>query len=234
MIGDFTAIDIETTGLDPKTDKIIEIGAIKVRNGQIEEEFESLVSPGRCLEEVIVQLTGINEEMLRDAPMPAEVIPKLIEFVGEDVILGHSVLFDYSFLKRAAVNLGLKVREQALGIDTLKIARHFLPNLESRSLPFLCNYYQIPLKAHRASEDARATAILYQKLVENFGDEKWFAPYPLKYEVKREAPASEKQKEKLYNLVQKHKLVVDYDIDRLTRNEASRYTDKIILKYGRL
>ena len=98
MIGDFTAIDIETTGLDPKTDKIIEIGAIKVRNGQIEEEFESLVSPGRCLEEVIVQLTGINEEMLRDAPMPAEVIPKLIEFVGEDVILGHSVLFDYSFL----------------------------------------------------------------------------------------------------------------------------------------
>ena len=216
-------------------------------------ELESLVSPGRKLEERITELTGINDEMLADAPAPEKVVSELLSFIGEDIILGHSVMFDYSFVKRAAVNLNLlasKNQKQqndkfpnqsfahAYGLDTLKISRCFLPELESRRLTFLCNYYQIPHKAHRAVEDAKATVMLYEKLVDNFSgknadDDKIFAPFQLVYQVKHESPASPRQKERLYKLIEKHKIVVDYDIDRLTRNEASRMTDKIILKYGR-
>lgn len=231
MILDFTALDIETTGLDPKRDKIIEIGALKIRNGKAEDRFETLVHPGRRLEERITELTGITDEDLRDAPVASQVIPKLLHFIGEDVLLGHRIMFDYSFVKRAAVNLNLSFEKQ--GIDTLKLARRFLPQLEKKSLVFLCEYYQIELHAHRAGNDAQAAAELYFKMAEQFGEEDAFLPVPLLYKVKKEGPVTEKQKERLYKLIEQHKLVIDYEVDMLTRNEASRITDKIILQYGR-
>lgn len=232
MIQDYTAIDIETTGLDPKLEKIIEIGAVKVRNGQIADGFESLVQPGRKLSETIIRLTGITDRKLKEAPPQEEVIPRLLEFVGEDILLGHSILFDYSFLKKAAVNLGLCFEKK--GIDTLKIARAKLADLESRRLDFLCNYYHIPHQAHRAMEDARATSILYGKLAEEFYEERLFTPVSLVYKAKRESPITGRQKERLYKLIEAHKLIIEDDIDKLTRNEANRMADKIILQYGRL
>ncbi len=239
MIQDFTALDIETTGLDPKTDKIIEVAAVKVRDGQIVAEYQSLVSPGRRLEERITELTGITDEMLKDAPMPEQVLKELLSFIGEDVLLGHSILFDYSFVKRGAVDLRIEKGEnynfeKMQGLDTLKLSRKYLPELESRSLPFLCKYFDIPQRAHRAMEDVRATVMLYLKLAEQFYEEESFKSFPLIYQVKRQSPATKAQKERLYKLADKHKLVLDEDIDRLTRNEASRLADKIILKYGRL
>lgn len=238
MIQDFTALDIETTGLDPKTDKIIEVAAVRVRNGQITAEYQSLVSPGRRLEERITELTGITDDMLRDAPMPEQVISQLLTFIGNDILLGHSVMFDYSFVKRAAVDQGKVCGEnydfeRMQGLDTLKMARKYLPQLKSRSLPYLCSYYGIAQKAHRAMEDAKATAELYQRLMEEFREAEE-EPFALVYRVKRQSPASKAQKERLYKLADKHKLTLNEDIDRLTRNEASRLTDKIILKYGRL
>lgn len=232
MIQDYTAIDIETTGLDPKLEKMIEVGAVKVRNGQITDCFESLVQPGRKLSETITKLTGITDETLKDAPEPKEVIPKLLDFLGEDILLGHSIMFDYSFLKRAAVNLGFVFEKR--GIDTLKIARAKLQNLESRRLDFLCDYYKIPHQAHRAMEDAKAASILYGKLAEEFYEERLFTPVTLIYKAKREGPITVQQKERLYKLIEAHKLIIDYDIDKLTRNEANRIADKIILQYGRL
>jgi len=238
MIQDFTALDIETTGLDPKQDKIIEVAAVKVRNGRIVDEYQSLLSPGRRLEERITELTGITDDMLTDAPMPAQVIEELLQFIGGDILLGHSIMFDYSFVKRAAVDLSILQGEnydfdKMQGLDTLKIARIYLPELESRSLPFLCKHFGIPQKAHRAMEDIRATVMLYEKLAEKFYQEENFKPFPLIYQVKKQSPATNAQKERLYKLVDKHKLVLDVEIDRLTRNEASRLADKIILKYGR-
>lgn len=234
MVQDFTAIDVETTGLNPKTERMIEVGAVKVRGGKIVDQYESLINPGRRLEAKIIELTGITDEMLMEAPSPEEVMPRLLEFVGNDIMLGHSLMFDYSFIKRLAVNLKLwDVQSTSQGIDTLKIARHFLTDLESRSLPFLCKYFEIPHKAHRAMEDAKATALLYEKLAEQFDDEDVFAPFKLIYRVKRETPATAAQKERLYKLANEHKLILEYDINTLTRNEASRLADKIILKYGR-
>lgn len=231
----YVCVDLETTGLNPKTDKIIEIGAVKVENGKCIDTFETFVNPGRVLEQRIVELTGITDEQLKTAPSIGEIFPSLLSFLGEHVLLGHSVLFDYSFIKKAAVN-GRYTFERS-GIDTLKIARKYLPQLESRSLDYLCGHYKIPHKAHRALEDARATCALYDRLWEAFGKEaeadKFFSPSKLNYQVKRETPITSAQKERLYKLIVRHKLSVEYDLDKLTRNEASRYTDLIVAKYGR-
>lgn len=230
----YVCVDLETTGLNPKTDKIIEIGAVRVENGVPAGKFETFINPSCLLPAKITELTGITDRMLGDAPGIAEALPDLMAFLREDVLLGHSVLFDYSFLKKAAVNS--RVRFERQGIDTLKIARRFLPELESRSLDFLCGYYGIPHKAHRALADAKATCLLYDRLWEAFGEREEataFAPFALQYQAKRETPATPAQKERLYKLIAKHKIVVDYEVEKLTRSEASRYTDRILARYGR-
>ncbi len=126
------------------------------------------------------------------------------------------------------------------GIDTLKIARKYLKDLESRSLGALCRHYDIPHSAHRALKDARATTALYRKLSEDFfekekeeGEKSLFVPKPLIYQAKRDTPLTIVQKEQLYKLLDRHKLVVDYEIESLTRSEASRKIDRILAEYGR-
>ena len=226
----YVSIDLETTGLNPKTDKIIEIGAVRIEQGEVKETFSSFIHPGRKLEERIVELTGIRDEDLADAPVIDEVFPKLQKFLGELPLLGHSINFDYSFMKKAAVNLGENFEKQA--VDTLKLARKYLPDLESRRLHFLCEYYQIPHHAHRALADAEATDRLYRCLREHFyvPEEGLFQPATLNYDVKKDQPASKLQKEKLYRLREQHKLIMDVEIERLTRSEASRLTDKILMQ----
>lgn len=232
---DYVCVDLETTGLNPKADRIIEIGAVKVENGICTGSFETFVNPGRLLSDYVSELTGITDAVLKEAPDITEVLGGLLGFVGDAVLLGHSVLFDFSFIKKAAVNQKLSFERQ--GIDTLKIARRYLPDLESRSLDFLCGYYKIPHKAHRALEDAKATCALYDRLWQDFGEredaQKQFAPHALLYQVKRETPITPAQKERLYKLLVRHKLTMEYDLDKLTRNEASRYTDQLLAKYGR-
>ncbi len=233
MTDSYISIDLETTGLEPKHDKIIEIGALRVEKGQITDSFATFVNPGRRLEERITELTGIRDEDLSDAPYIQEVLPKLLDFMGDLPILGHSILFDFSFLKKAAVNEKLTFEKSA--VDTLKIARKYLTELESRSLDYLCNYYRIPHQAHRALEDARATHLLYGKLVEQFYEKEQgglFLPTTLSYQVKRDTPATKAQKEQLVRLLEQKNIRLFVDIERLTRSEASRYVDKI--KSGQL
>ena len=233
MIDSYVCLDLETTGLNPKTDKIIEIGAVKVRAGEITDRMETLVNPGRALEERIVELTGICDEQLADAPDITEVLPELLTFIGEDILLGHAVLFDYSFVKRAAVNQKFKFEKS--GIDTLRLARKFLPELESRSLGALCRHFGIAHNAHRAFADAQATSLLYGKLTELFYEEheKDFAPVPLLYQAKRDTPITIPQKEQLYKLIDRHKIAIEYQVDKLTRSEASRIMTQILAEYGR-
>lgn len=231
---DYVCIDLETTGLNPKTDRIIEIGAVRVEGGEQTGIFETFINPGRKLEEKITKLTGICDGDLRDAPNIKEALPKLLEFAGERVLLGHSVLFDFSFLKKAAVNERLIFERN--GIDTLKIARKYLAFLESRSLDALCRYYDIPHRAHRALEDARATAALYDRLCGQFLTAETaadFCPRALLYQAKRDTPATKSQIERLYKLLDRHKLNTGADLSGLTRSEASRYTDRILAAYGR-
>lgn len=228
MMPSYICIDLETTGLNSKTDKIIEVGAVKIINGQQAGDFSTFVNPGRKVEQRITDLTGIRDEDVGDAPYIEEILPGLLEFMEDLPLLGHSILFDFSFLKRAAVYHKLTFEKEA--VDTLKIARKYLAELEHRSLDYLCQYYQIPHCAHRALEDAQATDILYRKLSELFdnGDEDLFKPQKLVYKVKKDTPPAKSQKIKLYRLLEQHKIILDVDIERLTRSEVSRYTDKIL------
>lgn len=238
MTESYVCIDLETTGLDPKRDRIIEIGVVKVERSKAVKEWETYVNPNRKLEERITELTGIYDEQLLTAPAIEEVLPELFEMIGNEVLLGHRIMFDYSFLKKAAVDH--KMTFERCGIDTLKIARKYLADLESRGLGYLCKHYGICHTAHRALEDARATVRLYQKLTEEFyekekteGDRGLFQPKPLCYHVKRDTPITISQKEQLYKLMDRHKLIIDYDIAKLTRSEASRQIDRLLAKYGR-
>lgn len=239
MTESYVCIDLETTGLDPKRDKIIEIGVVKVERNKVVREWETYVNPNRKLEERIVELTGIQDEQLSKAPKIGEVLPALFEMLGNDVLLGHRIMFDYSFIKKAAVDHKLSFERS--GIDTLKIARKYLADLESRGLGYLCEYYGICHKAHRALEDARATVELYRKLTESFyekeltegGPDHLFRPRPLCYHVKRDTPITVSQKEQLYKLMDRHKLILDVDIAELTRSEASRQIDRLLAVYGR-
>lgn len=238
MTDSYVCVDLETTGLNPKQDRIIEIGIVKVEQGEVTGEWETFVNPERKLDKRIVELTGIRDEQLVGMKKISEILPELLALLGDHVLLGHSVLFDFSFLKKAAVNERLTFERR--GIDTLKIARKYLKNLESRSLESLCRHYGIPHNAHRALEDARATVALYRRLSEEFyakeeeaGEKSLFCPVPLLYQVKRDTPLTIPQKEQLYKLLDRHKLVVDYEVESLTRSEASRKIDQILLKYGR-
>lgn len=239
MKSNFIVVDLETTGLNPKTDKIIEIGALKIQDGEISGSFSELVKPDRMLEPRITEITGITDADLDAAPYIEEILPAFLEFAGDADLMGHSVLFDYSFLKKAAVNQKLSFERN--GIDTLRIARRYLAGLESRSLPFLCRHFGISHNPHRALSDVEATFELYRRLWNGFyredmppEEKKIFEPVRLVYQVKREQPATARQIERLKKLLAYHNVTADCNINRMTRNEASRYADRLTAQFGRL
>ena len=243
----YVALDIETTGLNPKYDKIIEIGAVRVRDGKAEDTFSSFANPAKSLPTRIIELTGIQDADVCKAPYIDEVLDAFLTFAGDDVLLGHNLIFDYSFVKKAAVNC--KKSYERTGIDTLKIAKCFLGDLESRSLGFLCEYFQIALDAHRALNDAIAAYTLYQILAQKYGnvETKPFQPRQLVYNVRKENPITPKQLELLLKLIVQYHLqregyllspVVNVtedtiDLQKLSKNEASRLIDKLLSNFRR-
>ncbi len=171
--------------------------------------------------------------MVEAAPDIGDIIAGIVDFCEGLPLLGHHVIFDYGFLKRAAVNHGIAFEKS--GIDTLKLCRRLMPEGESKSLAAACAFFKIERKgAHRALEDAEDAHRLYQALMRRFLDRKEiFAAEPMIYKVKKEQPASKKQKEDLRYLLKYHKIDVPVEIDYLSRNEASRLKDQIISQYGR-
>lgn len=232
---DYCVIDLEMTGLNAKHHKILEAAAVRVRGKQVVETFSRLIRPDIPLERELTELTGITNEMVKDAPLEDEVLTEYFAFLGEDVLVGQNVIFDYGFLKQAAVNRKQSFERSA--VDTLKIARRCLTNLEKKDLESLCGYYGIEMEHHhRALEDAAATQVLYERLEREFGEQQpdIFVPKPLIYKAKRQTPATIRQKKHLKELADYHKIDLNLAWDTLTRNEASRQVDKIISQYGRM
>lgn len=235
MMKSYIALDLETTGLDPKEEKITEIAALKIVDGTVTEQLVTFVNPMKRLGEHITRLTGITDMMLKDAPPIEDVIKKVTEFFGDMPILGHNILFDYSFLKQAAVNSHLEFEKE--GLDTLKLCRAFMPPDLKRNLSCACAYYHISQSAaHRAQADAEAAHLLYQELLKLHGPEKsgLFVPGPLVFKAKREQPATKRQKEYLQDLIKCHKIDVTVQIEEMSRSQASRAIDRIISRYGRI
>ncbi len=153
------SLDIETTGLDPQSDAIIEIGACRFNGNRIEDEFSTLVNPRRHIPEFITQLTEINDEMVRQAPQIREVLDELAAFIGDSPILGHNVQFDLSFFKKYNL-FGLNE-----SIDTYEMAAVLLPTASHYNLKSLAQTLGIyPGMWHRGLEDARTTHGVFQKL----------------------------------------------------------------------
>jgi DNA polymerase-3 subunit epsilon/ATP-dependent DNA helicase DinG len=154
------SIDIETTGLDPQKDAIIEIGAVRFNEQRIEDEWSTLINPGRHIPENITQLTGIDDAMVRNAPRLADVLEDLEAFVGDLPVLGQNVRFDLGFLQ--------KQRVLALNpvLDTYELASVLLPTASRYNLGALGQLLGIPLPAdHRALDDARVTQAVYERLL---------------------------------------------------------------------
>lgn len=235
MQREWIVLDLETTGLHPKNDKIIEIGAIKIKDDRVVDTFSSMVCPHRRLSDRVRQLTHICDEMLEHAPSMGELLSDFIDFCEDLPLLGHNILFDYSFMKHAAVNGGYSFEKKA--VDTLKLARIFHKDLESRSLSALCSHYKIfQEQAHRALDDARNTYLLYEKLREGFYEKNkdLFEPKELKYKAKKQSPVTEAQKGYLKDLIKYHKIEEDIEIESLSKSEASKKIDRIILEYGKI
>ena len=132
MLKSYIAFDVETTGLNPMENEIIEIGALKVRNGKVAERFMEFIHPQSPISTAITDLTGITNEMVASARSRKEVVSDFLDFCEDDVLIGHNVSFDYSFMKSSAAKDGMPFEK--MGIDTLKIAQKVHKDLDSKSL----------------------------------------------------------------------------------------------------
>ena len=234
MLEEYVVIDLEMTGLNAKKDVILETGAVRVRNGKNIECYTALLKPGRVLPEEVSALTGITQEMASEGREPEDAMPEFFDFIGEDVLVGQNIIFDYSFLKQWAVNHGFSFERKA--VDTLKLSRKFLPCEQKKDLGSLCVYFDIERRnAHRALDDAIETWQIFEELKKRYsGESEAFTPRELVYKVKKQLPATERQKQHLKCYAQRFGLTVSAELDRMTRNEASRLLDNWISQYGRL
>lgn len=167
----FVIFDTETTGLNEETDRVIEVGAVKVINGQVVDRFSRLINPKRHIPYSITRLTGISTAMLVNEADAETVLLDFLSFIEDAVLVAHNLAFDEKFLLAELERNELPEPENPR-LCTLRLARRILPKLPSRSLKSLCDYYGIRIvNHHRAEADAEATALILQKLFEYLKNE---------------------------------------------------------------
>ncbi|MCS7053644.1 MAG: exonuclease domain-containing protein [Ignavibacterium sp.] len=161
----FTVVDVETTGLSAKSERIIEIALVKVENLKIVEKFSSLINPQKSIPFFITSLTGISDEDVEDAPVFYQVRDKIIEFLEDSIIVAHNLPFDLSFLKNEFRIIGEDFNPEN-SICTLKLSRRMFSSLRSKSLGSVADFLKIKNKnSHRALGDAETTAKILIKLI---------------------------------------------------------------------
>jgi DNA polymerase III subunit epsilon len=170
---DYAVIDLETTGFTPQDAGITEIGAVRLRGGRVVAEFVSLVNPGAPVPPLIAELTGIDDEMLADAPPVASVLPGLLAFAEGCVLVAHNARFDVGFLTAACEAAGLAWPGCPV-IDTVRLARYLtvVPDeVPDRKLGTLAEFFGTQVQpSHRALADARATAGILSRLIARLAD----------------------------------------------------------------
>lgn len=183
-LSNFIAIDCETTGLNANKDAIVEIAAIRFKNWEPIDEFSTLVNPMRRMPQAASAVNHITDEMLRGAPVMSDVAPLFTDFIGNQPLVGHNIIFDLNFIQNAGIDLLSQNRRY---YDTLKLVKRTLTksgdkqwdndlggyvevedyDVENFKLGTLCDYFGIPVdSAHRALSDARVTGLLFKEIVE--------------------------------------------------------------------
>lgn len=167
---DYTALDLETTGLDPRMDGIIEIGAIRVRDGHEVERYHTMVNPERPIPWIVTDITGITDDMVKDAPKLDETLGEFLNWLGDDVLLGHNVNFDINFLYDHAEELHERPVSNDF-IDTMRLARHLYPNEKHNRLTDLIARFDIAeTQEHRALADVEQTIACYDYMIGHLDD----------------------------------------------------------------
>ena len=167
----FVVFDLETTGLRPDTDRITEVGAVKVRGGEVLGEFQTLVHPGVAVPPAITAVTGISDALVATAPPIATVLPMFVEFLEGAVLVAHNAPFDTGFLDAALVRHGYPRLAHDV-VDTARLARRLVRDeVRDRRLATLARFFRSrTTPVHRALEDARATVDVLHGLVERVGN----------------------------------------------------------------
>lgn len=157
-------LDTETTGLDYTREKVIEFAAVRLENGKIKAEFQTLINPEQHIRKSSMAIHGISEDMVKDAPTEAEILPAILEFIGDYPIVAHNAIFDYSFLNEASLRVTGKELKNPR-IDTQQMFKEVFPDLESHGLEALTRKFNVEFtKHHRAMADTMGLALSYPKL----------------------------------------------------------------------
>ena len=160
----YCVLDLETTGLSFRTEKITEVGIMKIKNGEVIDSFETFVNPEKPIPPKVVEVTNITDDMVKDAPKIEEVFPKILEFVGDSVLVAHNADFDIGFLKHNASILNLKLENTSL--DTLKLAKDLFPDFKKYKLGIIADKLGITVDvAHRALDDVKTTVQVFNVMM---------------------------------------------------------------------
>ena len=161
IIDNYCVLDLETTGLSPNYDSIIEIGIIKVKENKIVDKYNSLINPGFLINEYITSITGITNEMLKGKAKIIDLKKEVLNFIGNDVLVGHNISFDVSFLQK-----GFNEELKNEYIDTLQFCRKLFKELSHHRLTDMSNYLEISRNEHRSMSDCLCTKELYDCIKE--------------------------------------------------------------------
>lgn len=165
---EFVVFDLETTGAKCPPCRVTEIGAYRVKNGKIVDEFQTLINPEMPIPSFISQLTGISDQMVKDAPKFREIVLDFLDFIGDSVLVAHNAPFDMRFLNH---EIGIVYEQYRLvnpHLCTVQLSRKLLPHIENHRLNTVAEHFRIALiNHHRAAEDARATAHIFINLLED-------------------------------------------------------------------
>ena len=165
----YVVFDIETTGLSPVNDMITEIGAVKIENGIVVDEFSQLINPQIPIPDKIVNITGITDEMVKNQPTIQEVLPEFQDFIKDSVLVAHNAVFDIGFIREQLSNIKRTINNPVL--DTLELTRTLYPHLKSHRLNVVAKHLNVNLvNHHRAVDDAKATAEIFLKSMELLED----------------------------------------------------------------
>lgn len=239
--GTFICFDIETTGLSAARDKITEIGAVKVENGIITDKFSTFVNPEMPIPQKITQLTGITDEMVKDASSQSEAVSAFLEFAGDNVLVAHNAPFDTSFIAKACEDMGREYNYTS--IDTVAISRAILTDIKNCKLDTVAKFLRLgEFNHHRATDDAEMLAKIFitlcRRLTDDFGITKTndintkiaggdFKKLPTYHQII--LVKNKTGLKNLYRLISYSHLNYFYKKPRIPKSELVKYRDGLII-----
>ena len=236
---EYCVLDLETTGISCQTEKITEVGIIKYKNGEVIDEFECFVNPEKPIPPRVVEITHITDDMVKDAETIDKVIPKIIDFIGDSVLVAHNADFDIGYLKYNFEKYGYKLENTY--IDTLRLAKAIFPDLKKYKLGLIADSLNIQVDvAHRALDDVKTLVAVFKVMIDKTKEEhgKTIDDFDLKFETDfRKLPSyhiiiiakNYVGLKNLYKLVSYSHLNYFYKKPRILKSMLNKYREGLII-----